>query len=137
LLIFTILLATSFRFYKNAFTITSGAIVLLQTAVCVHALYNSTHDIKTAALEVSAKLKPGIRVEGNPAALELIFLSKAKNNMYASEKSNHTDLPVIFLYKNLNNNNLTDSSKITLPSNWLLLAPFGEKARLKYTFINQ
>lgn len=75
-----------------------AGITILQLAVCIQLLLSSTFTVQKTASGLAEEFKAPVKVQANPAALELLFLSKASNSMYPKDAQNVYARNGVFMY---------------------------------------
>jgi hypothetical protein len=113
-----------------------AGIATLQLAVCIHWLITTTFTVQKTASSLAEEFKTPVKVQSNPAALELLFLSHASNAMYP-EESKSLDSPVgVYLFTTDDLLSRQDSINIFRSGTAQMqgIVPSGKGHRLKYFF---
>lgn len=113
-----------------------AGITILQLAVCIQLLLSSTFTVQKTASGLAKEFKAPLKVQANPAALELLFLSQARNAMYPEELRNIDATAGVYLFTTdyvltrQDSINIFQSSVAQMQG----IVPSGKGHRLKYIF---
>jgi hypothetical protein len=113
-----------------------AGIATLQLAVCVHWLVTATFTVQKTASSLAEEFKTPVKVQSNPAALELLFLSQASNAMYPEEPRSLDSPTGVYLFTTDDLLSRQDSFNIFRSGTAQMqgIVPSGKGYRLKYIF---